>query len=166
MACLSLYMWHIRVGGCLVMVGTEIVALWWQPTATTKPQRQTGLREWGIVYVFLARVKNVPILSMFIKSFENRHPFDPEVPLQVSPLWMCYQFTWESCSFFLCHTKQLVGFFSPTMDQILTPAPHWKHRVLTIGPQGKSEAYLLLWENVYNRNFKWEKKTNTGHETT
>ena len=110
------------------------------------------------MYVFLARVKNVPILSMFIKSFENMHPFDPEVPLQVSPLWMCYQFTWESCSFFLCHTKQLVGFFSPTMDQILTPAPHWKHRVLTIGPQGKSEAYLLLWENVYNRNFKWEKK--------
>jgi len=28
-------------------------------------------------------------LSMFIKSFESTHPFDPEVPLQVNSLWMC-----------------------------------------------------------------------------
>lgn len=135
----------------------EIMVLWWQTTMTTKPQRQTGLREWGIVYVFLARVKNVPILSMFTKSFENMHPFDPEVPLQVNPLWMCHQFNWESCSFFLCHTKQLVGFFSPTVDQILTPAPHWKQS-LNHWTTRKVRGIFIAAGKCLQQKVKWEKK--------
>ena len=105
-------------------------------------------------------------LSMFIKSFENTHPFDPEVPLQGNPLWMCHQYNWESRSFFVCHTKQLAGFFFPRPRiKSSPPTPHWKHRVLTTGPPGKSEVYLFLWEDVYNRKLSGE-KTNTGHETT
>ena len=101
MDCLSLYMCHIRVGGCLVTVGAV------KSRHRDGTQRQQNHKDELVRENWLERMrKSVPVpgeseecsnivradLSMFIKSFENTHPFDPEVPLQVNPLWMCHQF--------------------------------------------------------------------------